>query len=357
MKENPISVASAAEVEYLEKLYSGLVPYHGELHNHAATGGTSDGKRDLNHWRGALEALQMDFAAILDHRQVRHMFLPEWEDGLFIGGTEPGTVIVDSTGVKPTAHYNMIFASPEPLMELLEEFPEFEYEGGPEGHFGYPKFTTERFGQLIDAVKAHGGFFVRPHPKQNGQYEDPLCYWFRDWTGIEVFYNGAVPNFDQFTAENYKLWTDLLALGKKVWACAGGDEHACATDKALTTIYAASRTNAAYLERLRKGDFVCGPVGIRMCIGDTTMGGQCDFTGKQLIVNVQDFHRSVRFPEHQYRLDVLDDTGVIDSCEISCEEPAYITVNTQDRAFYRVEIFDVTRNRRIAIGNPIWNNP
>lgn len=348
-------MASNTDRERLDRLYGGRTAYHGELHNHAATGGTSDGKRDLSHWRGALEALHMDFAAILDHRQVRHMFLPEWEDGLFIGGTEPGTKIVDSPATRQYMHYNMVFASPEPLMELLSEFPEYEFTGGEEGHFQYPEFTTVRFGELIDAVKAHGGFFVHPHPKQNMKSEDPCSYWFRDETGIEVFYNGADHGFEEHTADNYKLWTDLLARGKRVWACAGGDEHACATNTALTTIYASAHANAAYLQQLRKGDFVCGPVGIRMCIGETTMGGRCDFTGNRLVVNVQDFHKSVRFPEHKYRLDILDDTGVIAQCEISCEEPVYIAIDTQDRAFYRVEVFDVTRDRRIAIGNPIWN--
>ena len=38
-----------------------------------------------------------------------------------------------------------------------------------------------------------------------------------------------------------------------------------------------------YLQQLRKGDFVCGSVGIRMCIGETTTGGQCPFGGQKLI--------------------------------------------------------------------------
>jgi hypothetical protein len=50
-----------------------------------------------------------------------------------------------------------------------------------------------------------------------------------------------------------------------------------------------------------------------MCIGNTVMGGQCDFTGKRLVVNIQDFHKSVRTPERKYRLDIWDDTGIVES--------------------------------------------
>ena len=349
------NIAIQADIDHLNALYQGLSVFYGELHNHAATGGTSDGHRDLNHWKGALEALGMDFAAILDHRQVRHMFLPEWEDGLFICGTEPGTRIVDCPATNQFMHYNMILPTPEALMDLLTEFTEFEFTGGQEGHFKYPEFTTERFGQLIDGIKARGGFFVYPHPKQIMQSDDPCAYWFRDETGIEVFYNGPEHAFDQCTPPNYALWTQLLARGKRVWACAGGDEHACAADAALTTIYAAEHTSAAYLEQLRKGNFVCGSVGIRMCIGNTVMGGQCDFAGKRLVVNVQDFHKSVRTPERKYRLDIWDDTGIVESRDISCTEPFYFAMDAQDRAFYRVEIVDVGRNRHVAVGNPIWN--
>ena len=349
------TLATQTDIAHLESHYAGLSVFHGEMHNHAATGGTSDGHRDLNHWKGALEALEMDFAAILDHRQVRHMFLPEWDDSLFICGTEPGTKIVDADATNQYMHYNMILPTPEALMDLLTEFTEFEFEGGQEGHFKYPEFTRERFGQLIDGVKARGGFFVYPHPKQIMQSDDPCTYWFRDETGSEVFYNGPDHEFVKFTTDNYQLWKDLLAKGKRVFACSGGDEHACAEDVALTTLYATERKNTAYLEQMRKGNFVCGSAGIRMCIGDTVMGGQTDFAGKRLVVNVQDFHKSVRIPERKYRLNIWDDTGIVESLDISCDEPVFVALDTEDRAFYRAEVVDVLRDLPVAIGNPIWN--
>ena len=182
---------------------------------------------------------------------------------------------------------------------------------------------------------------------------NPLDYWLRDETGIEVFYY----SFDHpHTAENYKLWTSLLAQGKRVWACAGGDKHKCATDGSLTTVYAKNKKSSTLLSHIKKGDFVCGGVGIRMCIGNTLMGGMTDFSEKNLNVAVGDFHKRYYEEGHRYRFDLIDETGTVASLPFSCKEPFsfHFRVNPEAR-FYRVEIFDVTRGFRIAIGNPIWN--
>ena len=344
--------ATDKDIERISAAYDGRKVYHGDLHNHAATGGTSDGSRPLSHWKGAMEALSMDFAAILDHRQVRHMYLPEWEDGLFICGSEPGTAILDCEAEDNRIHYNMIFPSPKELEDLLENHPEYEFTGGPEGHFKYPKFTKEKFGELIDEIKERGGFFVHPHPKQCMRSNDPLDYWFRDETGIEIFYEDMR---SESTKANYKLWCDLLALKKRVWACSGEDGHACARDTALTVIYAEEKTSAGFIKHLSVGDFVCGSVGIKMIVGDTKMGGVASFEGGRLVIAIDDFHKSVKNPEHKYRLDVITDKGVIASEEIPCDSPSYFALDTENCDFYRVEIFDATQNLRIAIGNPIWN--
>ncbi len=357
------------DVSRLSEVYRNRVPFRGEMHDHAATGGTSDGKRPLSHWIGAMEALDMDFAAILDHRQVRHMYEPEWEDGLFLCGSEPGTGIIRD-GKTDSMHYNLLTPTAAALEELLDEFPEYEFTGGQEGHFKYPRFTPERFGELIDSLKVKGGFFVHPHPTSLIRSENPLDYWFRDETAIEVFYI----NMDsRETHENYKVWTALLDCGKRVWAIAGGDGHACCSDEALTTIYAKERTNAAILASLRTGDFTCGPVGIRMCVGHTAMGGICSFaeaeTGgrytrhnpapqsARLVLSVGDFHRSVCDTTHSYRADLIDDTGLVFSRPVTCTEPAFFAMNVnKNRKFYRAEVWDETRNLRIAVGNPIWNS-
>lgn len=341
-----------AEKKRLLHLYENCRVFHGELHDHSNSGGTSDGKCTLAEWREQLQALQMDFAAILDHRQARHMYQSEWEDGLFIPGTEPGTSISDSKAVDPRMHYNILLPDRDLLEGLLMEFPEYQFTGGVEGHFVYPNFTRERFGQLIDAIKARGGFFVHPHPKQTMISDDPCDYWFRDETGIEVFYMDLA---GEHTRANYPLWTALLAAGKRVWACAGGDMHGRTVNTALTTIYAEAHTSESFLSHLRVGDFTCGPVGVRMCVGNTKTGGQCAFDGQRLIVCVSDFHESVKIPGHEYRLDIINDRGMVCSMPVSCDEMNFISIDTEECAFYRAEVFDATRNLRIAVGNPIWN--
>ena len=345
-------MVSQEERNGLEKLYEGRTVYHGELHDHSNSGGTSDGKCPLEEWPEKMRALEMDFAAILDHRQVRHIYQPVWEDGLFIPGTEPGTRITDSGAENKSMHYNILLRERDDLAKLLDRFPEYEFTGGIEGHFVYPSFTRERFCALIDAVLGMGGFFVHPHPKQLMQSENPADYWFRDGMGIEVFY---ISLDSEETKRNYALWTDLLALGKKIYATAGCDLHAEPHDTALTTLYAGARSAKAYLPALAAGDFVCGPVGIRMAVGETRMGGTCSFGDKRLVISVGDFHRSVKDPAHKYRADVLNESGVVTSFPVDPREYAWFSMDAGDCAFYRAEVFDETRNLRIAVGNPIWN--
>ena len=342
------------DVTMLHNLYRGRALYQGELHDHANTGGTSDGEKTLEHWKGAMEALQMDFATILDHKQVRHMYLPEWDDTIFIGGTEPAAPIKLEEGGEYIGglHYNMIFSDPKQLEGLLEEFPEYEFTGGPEGHFRYRSFTIERFGKLIDAVKRRGGFFVLPHPMQVTYGTNNLDWAFRDEVGIEVTY---IALDSGQTKRNYEVWMDLLKRGKRMWVCAGGDRHACAHDWALTSIYAEKKHSECYISHLRQGDFTAGSVGIQMCVGDTPMGGKCNFDGQRLVIRVGRFHKSVRNPYFKYRLDVWNEEKIVHSQEISCEVPTYVAMDAEDCKFYRVEIYDTTRNLRIALGNPIWN--
>ena len=128
------------DTERLESLYAGRKPCYGELHDHAATGGTSDGKLPLEGWKEALAELQMDFATIVDHKQVRHMYLPEWDEAVFIGGTEPGTKIMDDEIENSIIHYNMLFACPQQLEQLLEAFPEFLFEFGRFCDLGFVGF-------------------------------------------------------------------------------------------------------------------------------------------------------------------------------------------------------------------------
>ena len=92
--------------------------------------------------------------------------------------------------------------------------------------------------KLVEIVKKHNGVFVHVHPTSSSYIKstDPLDYWFADYTGLEVYYTIYSDRTNSSTKNNYKLWTNLLKLGKKVWATTGNDEHAAPANKALSTI-------------------------------------------------------------------------------------------------------------------------
>ena len=98
------------EKQHLLNKYQNRRVFHGQLHDHAATGGTSDGNATLEEWKLTLQSKNMDFVTIVDHRQVLHMRLPEWDNTMFIGGTEAGTTLKDSTATRAYLHYNMGFS-------------------------------------------------------------------------------------------------------------------------------------------------------------------------------------------------------------------------------------------------------
>ena len=356
----PVCDASETDIAALETLYAGRTPYYGEMHDHSNSGGRSDGRISLSVWKSGLMGLEMDFATIVDHKQVRHMVLPEWDNTMFIGGTEAATTVLDLPYEEKSFHYNMIFTDPNALIALLTEFEAFNFKGTAlDGEFPYyPKFTRAELERLVQAIRDKGGMFVHVHPKHNGvlNSDDPLDYWYGDWTGIEVINTYKSDRNGQNTQNNYQLWVDLLALGKKVWATSGNDEHGMPSDKAISVVYAEEKTAESFFSHIRIGDFTCGPVGIRMCVGDTVTGYETDFTGKRLVFSTGDFHKTVKNPYHTYRVDLIDDAGVVFSKEITCEETSYFALDAEVTAkFYRVEVWDTTDNSRIGIGNPIWN--
>lgn len=341
------------DVALIDSLYQHRKPFYGELHDHSSCG---DGKNSLAEWRTGMEAVGMDFATIVDHRQVEHMYHPDFIDGLFLGGTEPGTRITDMPDDTGRMHYNMLFADPEPLTELLLAFPEYQFGGNITDRFKYPGFTRERFTKLVETVLAKGGFFVHPHPSSLMRSDDPTDYWFADHTGFEVIYAYRDTRDGVKTKANYKIWLGILDAGKKVYATCGCDEHKRPSDKALSTIYAYRRKSQCYLDQLRKGDFTAGPVGIRMCVGNTVMGGETDFAGNRLVLKIGDFHRCVFNPLHTYRVVLFAGNKRVFSQKITCTEDSYFAFNTkEDVPFYRAEVWDETLKSRIALGNPIWN--
>ena len=367
----PVAVgylATEEDMALLESLYGGRTAFHGELHDHADTGGTSDGNQPLNIWKATMPNVGMDYAAILDHRQVLHMYLPEWDATFFIGGSEAATTITDRPEGSNRFHYNMVFAEPEGLLDVVTSIPEYNYrewteqdrEGcGGQMHFNYPSMSADRFNDVIDKVKENGGLFVIPHPSStNGSVpENAMELYFQDYIGYEVFYGYGFEDSKNWKTEaNYKLWTDMLAGGARVWASAGNDIHNFPQAKCLSTVYSEEGNAGSHITHLRVGDFTAGAVGIQMCVGDTPMGTTGTFEGQRVVFRVGDFHQDLALDRYVYRVTLMDHRGVVFSEEMNGTEVKTFAIDADKSAkFYRVEIYNVTRDKLQALGNPIWN--
>lgn len=376
--------AKEADVAALDKAYEGRVAYHGEFHDHANTGGTSDGHQNLTVWKTIMDSFDMDFATIVDHKQALHMELDTWDDTIFIGGSEPmamPTGLIAATYNK--MHFNMVFTDAQGLINTVKEYDAlypgrgFNAKDYPENydgtdadklaggwHFTYlygdSAPTKEQMAQLIDIIKKNGGMFVNVHPLADGYVDspNPLDHWYADWTGFEVFYGYRGPAPEQLaTQRNYEMWKNLLTLGKKVWCTAGSDKHSMPNTDALSTVYSTAKDAKEHFEHFKVGDFVCGPVGIRMTIGDTLMGSETDFAGKRVVFSVGDFHKSTYNPTHKYRVELHSDKGIVFMQELTDPtQTVYFAVDAKENAaFYRVEVIDATTSLLHALGNPIWN--
>ena len=360
----PDYTASQAEIDKLEKLYEGRIALHGEFHNHADTGGKSDGKVNLTTWKDNMQyVFDMDFAAIVDHKQVLHMRLPEWDNTWFVGGTEAATTIGDLSDQcsQNTLHYNMIFAYPEQLEAVLFKFSnDFQYMND---HFRYPSFKKETFMELVKYIQKQGGFFSNVHPLYDSYLvsTNPEDYWYGDGMGFEVLcaYSGAMELIHNLEARYY--WDLMLDAGHRVFATAGSDSHRLPKTAGLSTFYCFKQDAADIVATARTGNFTAGAVGIRMNIGDTMSGGLADFTDQRLVLSVSDFHSIEYKPNHTYRLDVYANGAQNGQLVMSEEltDPTGISYFAMDVdpsvRYYRAEVYDVTQDYIFAVGNPIWN--
>lgn len=349
--------AKEADIEHLDAAYADRTLYFGDAHVHANTGGNSDGQSDLPTWTAALENLNMDFATIVDHRQVSHMYLDQWDDACFIGGSEAGTTILDSPAQKANMHYNMLFSDPEAFKTVLRKNAGFGYQEDTT-FFSYPKFTVTQMKELIADIQEAGGMFVHVHPKCPGYMtsDNPAAYWFADNTGLEVFYGEQGPSVDSsVTKLNYRLWVDLLHLGTRVWATAGSDSHNSPNTRALTAVYAEEKTPDSIFSHMRVGDFTPGYAGIRMAVGETKMGGVGAFAGNRVVFSVGGFHESILEKGTAFEVVLLTDKGEVFREKIDHTKETYFALDADaSAAFYRVEVQDMEGNF-IALGNPIWN--
>ena len=359
------TTATDGDIAQLEALYKDTVAYHGDLHNHSASGGRSDGNTELKLWESiVLPNIDADFAVIVDHKQTSHMRIPEWKPEYYVGGTEAATTILDDHLDQGSVHYNMIFNDPDALEQLLEENSEYNLREDVEENpgyntFKYAKFSSDRFREIVAQVREMGGFFVHVHPLYDSylRSDNPLDYWFGDYTGFEVM-TGTRHSYNLSQKDNkeaYDMWVELLNLGKIVYATFGSDNHRTSDENSLSTLYATQKHSNAYLALLRAGNFTAGPVGVRMAVGDVCTGGQTEFAGKRLVVAVGDFHSMATQPNHEYRLDIYNENGLVVSQMLTGTQTQYFAIDAENCKYYRADVYDVTGDYIFAVGNPIWN--
>lgn len=361
--------ATAEEAAALEKLYEGRVAYHGDTHVHTQSGEKSDGKLPLDMWADAMAAKKVDFVAVADHRQTTHYSHEAWDDTIFIGASEGGmrikSVNPDITEVQSN-HTNYIFPTREAMEGMLQAFPlyfNFNIFNGTYTDWGCGNvFTREVAQDLIRYIQDNGGFFVLLHPASPNATEGPksgelMDFWLADYTGFEVFigWYGPSETYEQ-TKDAYELWKQLLAAGKKIYAMAGSDTHLNPKTEALSTMYVTEKSAQNYIDCLRAGDFSPSPMGVRMVIGDTRMGGETSFAGQKVVFSVGDFHSYVTDKRTNFRAVLVSDKGTVTTQNFTADETVYFSVDADaDASYYYVEIYDADEDLLIGLGNPIWN--
>lgn len=360
--------APPEDVAALEKLYEGRAAYHGDIHCHTQSGEKSDGMLPLGMWADAMAARKVDFIAVADHRQTTHYDHEAWDDAIFIGASEGGMRV---SSVNPdmgfqSVHTNYIFPSREAMEGMLQAFPlyfNFNAFNGQYRDWGCGNvFTREKMVEVIEYIQDHGGFFVLLHPTSPNETEGPksgelMDFWWVDGTGFEVFfgYYGPSENYEK-TKEAYEVWKQLLAAGKKIYATAGSDTHTNPYTEALSTIYVTEKSSQNYIDCLRAGDFAPSPMGVRMVIGDTRMGGTTSFDGQKVIFSVGDFHSYVTDKRSNFRAVLVSDKGAVTTQTFTADETVYFSMDAEaDAKYYYVEIYDADEDLLIGIGNPIWN--
>lgn len=342
-----------AALRQLDAMYSGRTAMHGDMHAHTNSGGTSDGKTPLAEFIKQLKTFGLDFAAIVDHRQIRHCLLPEWDD-MLICGTEPGQFLQDDSRPMRSRKmdYCMLFQHPSDYFRVMEAFPEFNFTGGPDGHNGYPSHTPERMAELSRFIYSLGGLMVHAHPKQLMASDDPLDYYFGDYMPLETIV-GHANSFD--TVQNRNLWESLLKLGKRVHTHGMSDTHVEAKNCALTTVYAREKKGAAVLREVREGDCAAGSIGVKMAINGARMGSSLPYReGLTLAVKLDDYYKPTMLDDTVYCLKVYTDQGLAYASEFDGKQPQQLVIPVQNRKYYRVEVTNESDGHFVSISNPIW---
>ena len=341
-----------ADFSALDKLYDGRKIYFGDYHCHSQSGGKSDGHTTPEQWLEAMKDLHLDFVGLMDHKQVRHMFLDCFDEEFFICGTEPGGYFIEP---EVSFHYLMIVPKKESLLKVLEAFPEmFNFEGGPEGFFEYIRVEKSKFLEVVKAIQDEGGVVVHAHPKQVMKSDNPDDYYFGEGAVIEIVYTFNTPAvLNQDTIDNYKLWMEFLNRGYKVINTATSDCHGTPSNIAMNAVYSDAKNGPAYVKYLKQGDLNSGFLGIKMSIDSNPVGSTAKYTDDmKLLIKVEDGHIDNYDPNESYCLEVITDKGIAYSNNITL--PFNLALEVKDRKFYRVMIIRESDGAPAAIGNPIW---
>lgn len=333
----------------LAGIYDGKAPRYCDFHCHSNSGGTSDGKTPLENYIEGMDALGVDCVAIVDHRQMRHYFLPCWDDRRMICGSEPSARLSNRNS---SFDYTMIFPDKTGLAQVMGAFPEFQFTGTWDGHFGYPKFTPERFLELGEYIYNIGGLLSHAHPLQLPGTGNPEDYFFSEHLAFETVH-GDVNAFA--TRQNHALWVRILALGKRLRTHGSSDSHGPVSNRGLTTVYTEENFSTDIFNAIRSGNCAAGGVGIQMCIGDTPMGGSLPYEeGLKLSIRAGDFHPAHWRPNTVYALKVYTDQGLACAIEFDGTKPVTATLPVKQRLFYRCEVTNESDGLPVAFSNPIW---
>ncbi len=356
-EDDPHAVRKNADFSALEALYAGKKAYYGDYHCHSNSGGSSDGKTTLENWLHGMKELKLDFVGIMDHRQVRHMYLDAFDPEYFLYGSEP---LADCTVSAPhlISHYIMIFPKRDSLEKVLSAFPDvFRFTGDREAgpSFEYLPMTRERFEEVLAAVKDEGGAVVHAHPKQVMQSENLADYYYGEGSVIETGYCYIYPYINNpETLANYRLFTDMLNAGYKIYNAATNDSHTMPMSFALNTVYSDKKWGPSYVECLKRGDVTAGYIGIKMEAGGKAVGSTVKYRdGMTLCISAGDCHPCRFDASDSYRLEVVTDKGIAYSERITFPFKLALEVK-KDRKFYRAVIIRESDGAPAAIGNPIW---
>ena len=346
----------APDFGILDAQYEGRQVYYGDFHCHSNSGGTSDGKAPIETFVEEMQKKQLDFAAIVDHKQMRHFFLPCWDEKYQICGTEPGCIL-NAPDRPPEARkmdYTMIFPDKTGLAQVMGAFAEFGYTGTWDGHYKYASHTPVRMAELAEYIYSIGGLFSHAHPKQLMVSANPLDYYISEHTALETIH---VSPQAYASKQNRDLWVALLKLGKRVKTRGSSDSHGAVSNRGLTAVYAEKHHSTAIFNRIRAGDCTAGGVGIKASIDDSVLGTVTDYApGKILYVKVEDFHPAHRQEDTVYCLKVYTDRGLAYAREFDGAVPQELALPVEKRLYYRVEITNESDGYAVAISNPIWLN-